>query len=274
MRARLLLPLLALATISTSAFAGGRRQLRVCADPNNLPYSNARQEGFENAIARLVAGALDAELLYTWLPQRRGFVRNTLLARQCDVMMEVPLGYGRAAATEPYYRSSYVFVTRRDRKLALASFDDPALRTLRVGVQIVGDDYANTPPAAALARRGLAKNVVGFSVYGDYSQALPQSPIIDAVAAGDIDVAVVWGPLAGWLARRAHAPLTVTPIAPTSSDQPLAFDIAMGVRRGDAALRAELDAVIRTHRRELASLLHRFGVPLLSLASASARAER
>jgi mxaJ protein len=241
-----------------------RRQLRVCADPNNMPFSNARGEGLDNALARLVAHALDADLTYTWLPQRRGFVRNTLAAKRCDVMMEAPSGYGRAATTTPYYRSTYVFVTRKDRKLALRSFDDPALRDLRIGVQMVGDDYANTPPADALGRRGLGKNVVGYSVYGDYSSAQPLAPIVDAVVAGDVDVAIVWGPLAGWAAKHARVPLAIAPVPRLDGRMPFVFDIGMGVRRGDRKLAEELDAVIAGHQREIAALLAQYGVPLVA----------
>ena len=138
--------------------------LRVCADPNNMPFSNRAGEGFENAMARMMARELGAELRYTWLPQRRGFVRNTMGADKCDVMMEVPAGYGRTLSTRPWYRSSYVFVYRKDRGISLHSFDDESLRALRIGVQMVGDDYANTPPAHALGKRGLARNVVGFEL--------------------------------------------------------------------------------------------------------------
>ena len=247
------------------AGAEPRRQLRVCADPHNLPFSDEKEEGLENALAKLVARALDADLQYTWLPQRRGFVRNTLKAKRCDVMMEAPAGYGRAATTTPYYRSTYVFVTRKDRKLDVRSFDDPVLRKLRIGVQIVGDDYANPPPAAALARRGLGANVVGYSVYGDYSTAAPLSPIMDAVADGKIDVAVVWGPIAGWFAQRARVPLVLTPTpALDAGGLPLTFDIGMGVRRGDEALLHELDGVIKSRRREIDAILRRYGVPLAS----------
>jgi mxaJ protein len=242
---------------------GARRPLRVCADPNNMPFSNAREEGLENALARLVARDLDAELTYTWLPQRRGFVRNTLAAGRCDVMMEVPVGFERAATTQPYYRSTYAFVHRADRLRNLRSFDDPRLRKVRIGVQTIGDDYANSPPADALARRGLAANVVGYPVYGDYSSEAPLSPIVDAVARGDIDVALVWGPAAGWLARRERVPLMVVPVVDRdpASTAHLTFDIAMGVRRDDRELRARLDEVIARRKRDIDRLLARFRVP-------------
>jgi mxaJ protein len=260
--------LAAVAALASPAFAtpshaaGARRQLRVCADPNNLPFSNEQEEGLENAIARLVARDLRAEVVYTWLPQRRGFVRNTLSANKCDVMMEVPAGYGRTLSTQPYYRSTYVFVTRKDRALAIRSLDDSSLRGLRIGVQVIGDDYANTPPAHALGRRGLAKNVVGYTVYGDYSRADPQAEIIHAVAAGDVDVAIVWGPIAGYFARRERVPLEITPVSP-QVDPPFrfTFDIAMGVRRGDGALRKELEQVIHRRRGEIDAVLAAYGVP-------------
>jgi len=218
--------------------------LRVCADPNNMPFSNRAGEGFENAMARMMARELGAELRYTWLPQRRGFVRNTMGADKCDVMMEVPAGYGRTLSTRPWYRSSYVFVYRKDRGISLHSFD------------------ANTPPAHALGKRGLARNVVGFSVYGDYSQPAPLTPILDAVRKGDVDVAVVWGPLGGWYARTADVPLEVVPVSP-ADDTPVSFvfDIAVGVKRGDDGLRRLLDAALSRRKQEIDAILARYGIP-------------
>ena len=171
--------------------------LRVCADPNNLPFSNDREQGFENAIARIVGAELHRSVRYTWWPQRRGFVRNTLNAGKCDVVLGVPAGYALTRNTRPYYRSTYVFVTRADRH-AVTSFDDPLLRTLRIGVPVAGDDYDNPPPVVALAVRGLYGNVHGFSLYGDYSQTAPPARLVDAVANDDVDVAIAWGPMAGY----------------------------------------------------------------------------
>jgi quinoprotein dehydrogenase-associated probable ABC transporter substrate-binding protein len=251
-----------LVALAASADVAQPHKLRVCADPNNLPFSNQREEGLENALARLVAREMDAELEYTWLPQRRGFVRNTLAAKRCDVMMEVPAGYGRALATEPYYRSTYVFVSRKDRGLKIRSFDDPSLRKLRIGVQMVGDDYANTPPAHALGRRGLAANVVGYSVFGDYSRPDPLAAIVDGVVSGEVDIAVVWGPIAGYFARKRSVPLSLVPVTPVE-DPPykFTFDVAMGVRRDDRQLRDELDRIIRTRREEIAAIVAQYGVP-------------
>lgn len=239
------------------------RTLRVCADPNNLPFSNDRGEGFENALAELVAGDLGARVVYTWRPQRRGFVRETLRAGLCDVMMSAPTSFEMVATTAPYYRSTYVFVRRHDADFTLASFDDPVLRRLRIGVQIVGDDDANTPPAHALGRRGLASNVIGYTVYGDYAMPNPPARIIDAVAHGDVDVAVAWGPLAGYFATREPVPLDLAPVEPEIDLPflPFAFDIGIGVRRDDVSLRDELDDVLRRRRADVDALIERFGFP-------------
>jgi mxaJ protein len=244
--------------------AGAHREVRVCADPNNLPFSNQKQEGFENKIAELLASDLGAALQYTWWPQRRGFFRNTLNAKACDVVIGVPSGLGMALTTKPYYRSSFVFVSRRDRGIGVQSFDDPALRqkTLRIGVQLVGDDYVNTPPAHALGRRGIVENVVGYTVYGDASREVPAAGIVDAVEAGEVDVAVVWGPLAGYFAKKKGRALDIRPVTPEKDGNlPLAFDISMGVRKGDKAWKQELEAFLERRRSEVLAILEEHGVP-------------
>lgn len=243
--------------------AAVRPRLRVCADPNNLPFTNARGEGFENAIAKLLADDLGREVSYYWQPQRRAFLRTTLDARMCDVVMSIPSRLERVRATRPYYRSSYVFVSRGDRRLAIRSFDDPQLRRLTIGVQVTGDDYANPPAAQALASRHLFDRVRGYPVYGNYSDPSPQRAIVDAVAAGTIDVAVVWGPLAGYYRSREPVPLTITPVAAQPGvDGPFAFDISLGVRKEDAALQQLLDAALSRRSTEVRRVLQRFGVPL------------
>src|SRR6185503_11144002 len=141
-----------------------RAPLRVCADPNNLPFSNQHGDGFENQIATLVARELGRPLEYFWLPQRRGFIRNSLDARRCDVVMGVPAQYGLLQPTRSYYRSSYAFVSRRDRHWRIDSFDAPVLKRLTIGIQITGDDYNNPPAAQELASRDLVQNVRGFPV--------------------------------------------------------------------------------------------------------------
>jgi mxaJ protein len=241
------------------------RQLRVCADPNNLPFSNEARQGFENRLVDWVAQDLEATVTYEWWAQRRGNVRETLQARRCDVIPGIASNLEMLATTRPYYRSAYVFVTRQDRKLALSGFDDQRLRTLTLGVQMIGDDFSNTPPAHALARRGIVQNVRGFMVYGDYAQAAPSRGIIDAVAQGELDVAIVWGPLAGYFANKSKQLVALQTVAPLNDGTmlPMMFDISMGVRKEDRALRDELDEVLERRRPEIRRLLSEYGVPVL-----------
>jgi mxaJ protein len=238
--------------------------LRVCADPNNLPFSNDRGEGFENRIAEIVAHDLDRRVSYYWQPQRRGFMRTTLRAGACDVVMGIPATSETARVTRPYYRSSYVFVTRGDGRRPVTSFDDPRLRRLRIGIQITGTDYENPPAAQALASRHITGNVEGYTVYGDYSTPNPTRGIVDAVAAGEVDVAIVWGPQAGYFAAREPAPLELHAVTPAvdASGMPFAFDIAMGVRRDDGDLAAALDRAIERHAKEIRDVLAGYGVPV------------
>ena len=236
---------------------------RVCADPNNLPFSARDGSGFENKIAALIAADLGTDVSYTWRPQRRAFIRNTLKANACDVIMGVPASLEMLATTRPYYRSTYVFVYRSDRGYGtLNSIRDPRLKALSVGVQLIGDDGYNSPPAHALSEQGIIANLVGYTVYGDYREANPPARIVDAVANGTVDVAAVWGPLAGYFARRAPVPLTLAPITETAGFRPLRFqyDIAVGVRKGDP-LKPRIDEALARHRDEISRLLDEYGVP-------------
>jgi mxaJ protein len=252
-----------LRTNPDAAAQGARPLLRVCADPNNLPFSNDRGDGFENHLAQMLAADLGARIQYTWWAQRRGYIRHTLDAGTCDMVMGVPARLERVTTTRPYYRSTYVFVAPRRRHLGLASFDDPRLRRLRIGVQMIGDDFNNSPPAHALSSRGIVANVVGYSVLGDYSQPSPPARIVEAVARGDVDAAVVWGPLAGYFATRQRVPLDLTPVSPRSDGPslPFTFDISMAVRRGDDVRRRTLDEFVQRRRVEIDKLLDGFGVP-------------
>lgn len=255
-----------LAVLALSACTPHPKVLRVCADPNNLPFSNAKGEGFENKLAELVARDLGETVQYTWWAQRRGYVRNTLKDRRCDVWPGVATQVDMVATTQPYYRSTYVFVTRADRDLDIASFDDPRLKRLTVGVQMVGNDAQNTPPAHALARRGIVANVRGYMLYGDYSKANPPAQIVQAVDRGDIDVAVVWGPLAGYFAARTAHPLRLTPVQPwlDGPQWPMVFDISMGARRDDPELLKTLDGVLQRHAGEVKALLAAYHVPVVA----------
>jgi quinoprotein dehydrogenase-associated probable ABC transporter substrate-binding protein len=246
------------------ASAQAKPQLRVCADPENLPFSNRKAEGFENRIADLIAKDFGATVAYTWWGQRRGFIRNTMNATleegRCDVVIGVPEKYDLVRTTKPYYRSTYVFVYPRG-KATIASLDDPALKKLRIGVHLLGDDYTNPPPVHELAKRGIVGNVVGFSTF--YSDDNPPSAIVDAVANGRIDVAIVWGPVAGYFAGRQRAPLELVPVPSGKGDLPFAFNISMGVKPGNDALRARLQKVLDSRQAEIAKILKGYGVPVL-----------
>ncbi len=263
LRSRNRLAVIVLAAGVSACAAGAPSELRVCADPNNLPFSNQQEQGFENESARLIGAELGARVEYTWWAQRRGFVRNTLNEQLCDVIIGVPSSFELVLTTRPYYRSSYVFVSRRDRALDIHSLDDPQLKQLQVGVQIVGDDYASTPPAQALANRGIINNIVGYSVYGDYSKPNPPARIIDGVLSGEADVAVVWGPLAGYFARVHGDQLRIAPVTPQIDPPflPMVFDISLGVRRADTTFQRVLNDVLVKKRSQIDAILDRYGVP-------------
>ncbi len=244
------------------AIPGGPSVMRVCADPNNLPFSNDRSEGFENRLAETIARDFGKSVVYYWWPQRRGFLRTTLLAGSCDLVIGVPTSLEGVRVTRPYYRSSYVFVSRRDRGLRVRSLDDVKLRTLRIGIPITGDDYDNPPPAQALALRHITDNVLGYPVYGDYSQPHPSSGVVDAVRRGEVDVAIAWGPIAGFAARQPGPSLVLTPLPDRDGSVTFAFDVAMAVRRDDTRLATQLDDVIQRRATEFEQILRAYGVPI------------
>ena len=250
-----------------STLARRSSTLRVCSDPNNLPFSNRAGAGFENRIAQLVARDLGDSLEYTWWPQRRAWVRNTIAAGKCDVAIGVPAGFGPLLTTRPYYRSTYVFVSRADRHYHLTSLDDPRLRQLRIGLHFIGTDYDNPPPAHALGDRGIVRNVVGYSIYGNYTDPNPPARLIDAVARDDVDIAVAWGPLAGYFARHESTPLALAPVTPAVDPRTgtgFVFPIAMGVRRDDPALRDALQRVLDRDAARIRRILEDYGVPLVA----------
>jgi len=241
----------------TAAFAASP-QLRVCSDPDNLPYSDAQQRGFENRIAQVLADETQRELVYVWTPLRRGLVRKTLDARVCDVLIGVPVDFERVLPTTPYYRSSYAFVTRAGS--TIDGFDDPLLKSEKVGVQLIGNDLAASPPGYALARHGVVDNVVGYTIYGDGPAA---ERLVRALERGELGVGVVWGPQAGYYAAQSAVPLTVRPARPPSDlpGVPFEFAMAVGVRKQERALRDELDAALDRRRADIDSILAAYGVP-------------
>jgi quinoprotein dehydrogenase-associated probable ABC transporter substrate-binding protein len=259
----------ALLVAATAALpARAPREFRVCADPNNLPFSNKAGEGFENKIAELFARDLDATVTYDWLAMQRGFSRKTLKTGSCDVIMGVPAHYDPVLTTRPYYRTTYVFVYRAAGGPKVTSLDDTVLKHVKIGIHVIGDDYENTPPAQALAMRGIISNVKGYRIVDDYSKPNPPSHIIDAVARGDIDVAIVYGPFAGYFAPKEPVKLVVVPVSQkvdSLSGIPFTYEIAMGVRKDDPQRAAMLDSLIDRERPAIDSLLARYGVPTLPI---------
>jgi mxaJ protein len=247
------------------ALAQAKTPLRVCSDPENMPFSNQKLEGFENRIASLIAKELGTTVSYVWWGQRRGFIRNTMNATlqegRCDVVIGVPEGYDLVSTTPPYYRSTYVFVYPKGKGLSVKSLDDPVLKKLKIGVHLLGDDYTNPPPVHELSKRGIVDNVVGFSTF--YSAENPPSAIIDAVASGKVNLAIVWGPIAGYFAARQRVPLEVVPVPSKPGDLPFAFNISIGVKKGDDALKARVERVRRERRAEIVAILNEYRVPLL-----------
>ncbi|MFN2500553.1 MAG: substrate-binding domain-containing protein [Pyrinomonadaceae bacterium] len=243
--------------------AASTTALRVCSDPNNLPFSNQQQEGFENKIADLIAADMHVPVEYTWWAQRRGFFRSTLRAGVCDIVMGIPNGFELADTTRPYYRSTYVFVSRADRDLDLKSFDDPRLRDVKIGVQLIGDDGANSPPVHALNNRGMVANLKGFTLYGNYREPNPPARIIDAVVKKDVDVAVVWGPLAGYFGKKQHTPLSIAPVSPQIDLPylPFVFDISVAVRRGDDDLRNKINEILTRRQGDIDRILDEYNIP-------------
>ena len=239
------------------------RELKVCADPNNLPFSNKAGEGFENKLVDMIAKDIGATVTYTWWAQRRGNVRETLNAGLCDLIPGIGSSLEMLGTTRPYYRSTYVAVTRADQGLDIASYDDQRLKALKIGVQLIGDDGANTPPAHALARRGISGNVRGFMIYGDYGGSAPQEAIVRAVAEGEVDVAFVWGPVAGYFAQRQKVPLKLTPVTPAfdGPQLPMVFDVSAGVRKTDLRLKREVEEIFIRRAPEIRSMLRSYGFP-------------
>jgi quinoprotein dehydrogenase-associated probable ABC transporter substrate-binding protein len=246
--------------ISFSLTGASRRVLRVCADPNNLPFSNQAGEGLENRVAELVAVHLRAELQYTWWAERKSFLRDSLQAGLCDVVMGVPSTLDSVSVTRPYYQSTYVFVERADRHLEIASLNDPRLEQLKIGIHIVGNDYA--PPAHLLARRGLASQLAAYRLYGPLGEPNPPSQLISAVVNRDVDVAIIWGPFAGYFAQLQAVKLQITPVSPTAFlAVPFTYDISAGVRKDNTSLRDELDRVFTAECGKIAAILKQYAIP-------------
>ena len=235
--------------------------LRVCADPDNLPFSDKEGEGFENKIASLLAEDLGLKLEYFYWPHRRGFLRSTIKASECDVLMGIPKGMDGFLVTRPYYRSSYQFVSRVDRDLDITSLDDPRLKTLKIGVHTIGYDYNNSPAARSLGARGIV-GLTGYSTF--YTEENRPDAIIAALAEDKIDLAIVWGPIAGYFGKQSPVPLSLSPLPdldpPTRT--PYAYDVVVGVRKQEKDLHARIDRALERKKDDIAKILAEFSVPV------------
>jgi mxaJ protein len=247
--------------------ASARQPLKVCADPDNLPFSNRAAQGFDNKVAELLGSDLKRDVRFVWQRAGRGFVRENLNKGVCDVLVGVPEHFPPVLTTASYYSSSFVFVTRKDVS-GITSFDDPRLKKMKIGVQVLEDDYA--PPARALSRRGLTPNIVGFESTGDEA-----GDIIDAVARKKVDVAVVWGPLAGYFASKQKVALQLNPATPAIDPPalPFRFAIAVGVRKSDSQLRDELQKALGREHAQIDRILRAYSVPQFSVADTKGGAQ-
>lgn len=234
-----------------------RSSLRVCADPANLPFSNQAGEGFENKIAELLAAELGVPVRYTWYPQATGFVRQTLMARRCDLVVGISLGFELLQNTNPYYRSSYALVYRADSGISATSLDDSELKALRLGV------VAGTPPSSLLAKYGLLGRVRPYQLVADTRFDHPAKQMIDDVAADEVDVGVVWGPIAGYYAKGHNPSLLVVPLATRAGEVRMDYRITMGVRFNEPEWKREINGLIKTKQPEINAILAEYGVPLL-----------
>jgi quinoprotein dehydrogenase-associated probable ABC transporter substrate-binding protein len=232
--------------------------LRVCADPSNLPFSNDKGEGFENRIAELLAEKLHKTLAYAWYPQATGFVRNTLGAHRCDLIPGFPQGDELVQSTNPYYRTAYALVIKPNSGLDdLNTLSDPRLKDKRVGI------VAGTPPATYLAAAGLMRKAKPYPLVVDTRVDSSAVAMLRDLASGEIDIGVLWGPMAGYYAKQAGPPMRVKLLLKESGGPPLVFRIGMGVRPTDQNWKRLLNRLIAENRADLNRLLIGFGVPLL-----------
>ena len=234
-----------------------RNSLRVCADPANMPFSNKAQEGFENRIGQLLAEDLGVPVAYTWFPQGMGFVRNTLLARKCDVVIGISLGHELLQNTNPYYRSSYMLIYRRDGGHDITSLHDPALKQLRLGV------VAGTTPSSILAKHGLLDRVRPYRLMVDTRHENSGQSMVDDLLAGEINIGILWGPIAGYHAKLHSPALIAVPLKSRPGDVRMDARITMGLRHNEPDWKQTLNDFLIRRQGDIEALLADYGVPLL-----------
>lgn len=253
----LALGLLSTATAAPNHEGRNSSYLTVCGDPNNLPFSNDKMEGFENRIAEIIAKTLERPLHYRWWPQSLGFVRNTLRVRMCDLIMGITSVNEMVQNSNPYYRSVYSLVQRQDDTPRIGSLSDPALKSLRIGV------VAGTPPATLITRYGLMDRTRPYLRTVDTRHSTPATQAVEDVAAGEIDVAVIWGPIAGYFGGLQDPPLLVTPLPERVDGIELAFNVSMGLRHREKRWKHQINRLIDQLKPEFQQVLMEYRIPLL-----------
>ena len=243
--------------LAAGAEAVDRSALRVCADPNNLPFSNEKGEGYENKIAELLAKELGVPVRYTWYPDTMGFIRNTLRARQCDLVVGTISGNDQLQNTNPYYRSSFSLIYRQESGLSISSLDDEALKSLELAA------IAGTPPVTLLAQKGLLQHLHPYALMTDTRFNHPAQDLVHDVAAGKVDVGILWGPIAGYFAKLEPVPLVVVPLRTENPAIRLDYRITMGVRFNEPEWKRDINNLIRSKQAEINAILLDYGVPLL-----------
>jgi quinoprotein dehydrogenase-associated probable ABC transporter substrate-binding protein len=233
-----------------------RSELRVCADPNNLPFSDKEGEGFENKIAELLGRDLSLPVKYFWYPQIIGFVRNGLQAGRCDLVMGTVAGDEMMQTTTPYYYTSYMLVFRTGKPVS-ADLDDPALKSLHIGV------VSGTPPSDLLVRHSLMANARPYELTVDTRYESPVHQMLIDIASGAIDAGMLWGPFAGYYIKHDKLPLAMVRLRDEPGMPRLAYHIAMGVRNSEPDWRRRINGAIAKHRDEITAILRDYGVPLL-----------
>ncbi len=231
--------------------------LRVCADPNNLPFSNDQEEGFENRIAHLIADELGVEARFTWWPQTIGFVRNTLRLRRCDLISGISTTSELVQNTNPYYRSIYTLVYRADSGITATSVSDPQLKDKTIGV------VAGTPPANLLVMNGMMANIQSYNLTVDTRRYSPARDAIRDVASGKTDAALVWGPLAGYFASQSETELKVIPLLEDADSVRLDFRVSMAVRYNETEWKHTINDLLEKLRPQIHEILRDYHVPLL-----------
>lgn len=250
-----------LRVILTMVLAGtalSQSPLRVCADPDNLPFSNSAEQGFDIEIAKLIAHNLHRTPVFVWTRSRRGFVREQFNKNACDLLVGIPSGMRGVTVSDPYYTSSYVFVTPAKQHLQISSVTDPQLDQGRIGLQILEEDLS--PPSIPLIRSGHASQLIGFDGFGSH-----EGDVVRAVSNGKVGVAVVWGPVAGYYSQHSSRKLTLTQMTPLRdpSGMPFAYRIGFGVHKSDSTLLKQLNGAITALQPQIQHVLVRYHVPVL-----------